>query len=355
MIGVVNKFKVLCRIGNMYISYHKGFLYKQYGLTADHIVMVPLPSSSKNRIFQKIRILERLLRLEPRIAIPLNSEEILLSYQGSLYRINCISNKVTKDHKLRRNMNNPLSFCVNGDTVLYGEYFTNDQREEVSIYQRVNNEWAKVFSFNAGEVLHIHQLVFDKFRNCYWIQTGDSDSESGIWQADLAFEHVKPVFRGKQMFRSCFLTPMKNHLVYATDTPLEQNYIYVIEEISPGLWGKPQVVSELPGPCIFGKIIDDSRIAIATSVEPDPRLSMFRYRITNKLGPGVKDQYSHIFIGSPLIGFKEIFKGKKDVFPMNLFQFGNYQFPYINDSEYLYVTGQSIKGQDGRTCAIEIV
>ena len=352
--GIANKYKVLCKVGDVIISYHKGLLYKQNDMTEKHSIMMPLPAPLIKRILQKIRILERLLRLEPRIAIPLNAEEILLSYQGTLYRINCVTNQMVVDHKLRKTMNNPLSFCINGNTVLYGEYFRNDQHDEVSIYMRDNNRWEKVFSFKAGEVLHIHQVVFDKYRNCYWIQTGDSDSESGIWQADLKFEHVVPVFKGKQMYRSCFLVPMTDCLVFTTDTPLEKNYIFISNELEFGVWDEPRVICEIPGPCIYGSVIDDNHIAIATSVEPDPTLPTLRYRISYKLGGGVKDRFSHILIGNPKAGFKDIHKGRKDLWPMNIFQFGNYQFPYMEDETFLYVTGQSIWKEDGKTVSIDI-
>lgn len=352
--GVVNKHKVLCQVGNLYISYYKGSLYKQNEMGGDTTALMPLPSSAKRRIIQKIRCFERLLRLEPRIAIPLNSEEILLSYQGILYRINCVTGQFYIDHKLRRTMNNPLSFCVNGDVIIYGEYFRNNQHEEVSIYKRENNRWTKVFTFNAGEVLHIHQVVFDKYRNCYWIQTGDSDSESGIWKADCSFKQVVPIFKGKQMYRSCFLVPMQECLLFATDTPLEKNYIFAINEAAPGIWNNPQAVCDIPGPCIYGKIIDDDLIAIATSVEPDPTLPLFRYRITYKLGKGVKDRYSHILVGNHKNGFKDVYKGRKDFWPMNIFQFGNYLFPYIEVTNHLFATGQSIRGEDGKTVIIDI-
>jgi len=66
------------------------------------------------------------------------------------------------------------------------------------------------------------------------------------------------------------------------------------------------------------------------------------------LGKGVKDRYSHIYLGSPQNGFKEIMRAKKDIFPMTLFGFGNFQFPN-GLSDEIIMTGHGLEKYDGKT------
>jgi len=350
-IKVIDDYKFLCDVNKQIVSYHKGGIYKQDSLYSRHEKIVDLPLHIMFKIAAKIRPLERLLRLEPRLALRVDDEHFLLSYHGCIYRIDLNSGELIQEHKYRRNMNNPLSFCRNEEKILYGEYFGNTKRESVSVYSREKNRWEKIYTFPAGEILHIHQIIYDKYRDCYWVLTGDDDSESGIWCSDTKFEFVRPIFKGKQLYRSCFLVPYENYIIYATDTPIEENYL-LISEIHGGKWSEPKILHKIPGPCIYGKILSDECFVIATSVEPDSNLPIYRYRISYKLGEGVEDRYSHIIKWSMDTGICELAKGRKDVLPMNLFQFGNYQFPECGTANGITATGQSISGQDGKTVLI---
>ena len=58
--------------------------------------------------------------------------------------------------------------------------------------------------------------------------------------------------------------------------------------------------------------------------------------ISRKRGEGIKDMYSHLYVGSAIAGFKEVYKEKKDIWPY-LFQFGVIRFPYgLNSTSKLY-------------------
>lgn len=63
----------------------------------------------------------------------------------------------------------------------------------------------------------------------------------------------------------------------------------------------------------------------STSVEPDSNITDLRYEFTNKLGPGVKDRYTHLYsvkVDAAGVHAEEIFKAKKDILPMGAGQFG---------------------------------
>ena len=349
---VINKYKILCQIGGTFVSYYKGKLFYHKAIDSEPVFLLCLPKKKK---LPNWRIIERALRLEPRVAISLNDTEFLLSYQGEIYRINLVSSIIVSEHIYRKGVNNPLSFCEISGRILYGEYFGKRSNSDVRIYERNKlGKWNPVYSFPNGSVVHIHHVVFDKYRNCFWILTGDTDDESGIWKATNDFSVVEPFLVGKQIYRSCFLVPEIDGFSYATDTPLYKNAIYKV------LLNNNNFVNitkkyEIPGPCIYGKVIDEDRYILATSVEPDPCLSKYRYRITRKLGHGVMDYYTHIIVGYSSGKYEEIIKFKKDLLPIWLFQFGNVQFPPIAmDKRLVYLTGQSLKKISGKTVEIQI-
>lgn len=299
--------------------------------------------------YNRIKILERLARKEPRCAAKIDDDHILVSFEGNILNY-CISkNIITLEHKYSKGMNNPLEFLIMDDPVsgekkvFYGEYIWNDTKGPVDIYRRKKGVWESVHTFPDNSITHIHNLVFDEHKNGFFILTGDEDSESGIWFADYNFKSVKPVLVGSQQYRACVAFPDEHGLYYATDTPLENNYIYRVELDADMNVVNHKRVYDMPGPCIYG-CRHNGDMFFSTSVEPDSSLSTWRYRLTYKLGAGVRDRNTHIIKGSNNGKFEEIWQFKKDLLPIWLFQFGNVLFPK-NDSKELYMVLQStVKG-----------
>lgn len=351
---IISNKKILCKVGNYYISYKAGVLYRHRRLGGNAERLLSLPASKIKSVMVKNRLCERAFRLEPRLAMAISNSNFLLSFQGKVYCIDLEGN-FDVEHLYRDGMNNPLGFCFFDGRVIYGEYFGNKNYEEVCIYERnARGHWGMKYAFRPGEVLHIHQIVPDTNRSCFWILTGDADSESGIWRADFDFRTVVPIFRGKQKYRSCFIIPTEEGLAFATDSPLEKNGIYYTKENSSGMWEKPQLIYELPGPCIYGTSLLNGKYVLATSVEPDSSVPSLQYSITDKLGKGVNDRFTHLVTGNPRDGFKELVKFKKDYYKMGLFQFGNVMFPNNIMENRCIFTGQALKKIDGKTVVVDI-
>ena len=276
----------------------------------------------------------------------------MISFNGSLYRYEIDKNLFVAEHHYQSEVNNPLNFCVIKENhivlkVLYGEYFWNEKKGPVSIFCRENNKWTKVYTFPEKSITHIHNIIFDDIRNVYFILTGDLNEESGVWVADLNFERVKPLLLGQQRFRSCVAFPTRKGLLYATDTPLEKNYIYEVCIDSNMNVSEINSISELQGPCIYGTNYNN-KFYFSTSVEPDSTLSKWNYRFTNKLGKGVLSRYSYIVEVDHNCDVKTICSLKKDGFPMWLFQFGNIHFPE-NEMFPLMFTSQALRGGHNKT------
>ena len=305
----------------------------------------------------KTRLFERLLRLAPRLCISLSSSVFLLSCKGSLYRIDAEKKTIIRETDYPPGTNNPLYFCrfeEDGEqTIAYGEYGSNPERKAVKIFWRKKDCWSELFRFPEKTIMHIHNILNDAERNCLWIFTGDMDSESGIWQYDKRSGELQPFLVGSQQYRACYGFIEGDNLFFATDTPLQNNAIYKVD-----LNTREMVMEfDMPGPCIYGvsKMIKGERVHLfATSVEPDSSLPFFRYFHTYKLGAGVREHYSHIIIRYSDGRYSDIFRWRKDFFPMWLFQFGNCQFPDVPMSDgKILINPTALSHMDGGTFCLE--
>lgn len=349
------KGKLLCICKEYRVFYRTGKIWV-IGLEEEVLYTFHVLSGIK-RICSYIRIFERMMRLEARCAIQIAKDQLLISCNGKIYHVDVKNKTYVIEHEYGKGMLNPICFCETDEVpntaveVLYGEYIWNEKKEEVNIWGREDGRWKILNSFPKGTITHIHQIVYDKYRRVYLIATGDSDEESGIWSMDTEFQEIVPIVRGKQMFRSCFLFPVEDGIIYATDTPLAENAIYKVEYESNSV----KKIQDIPGPCIFAKEIENGFV-FATSVEPDSSLPTMRYRMTYKLGAGVKDRWSHIFVYEDGL-IREIDKYKKDTWPMWLFQFGNCQFANNYNEEQadiVYIVPTAVKKYDGKTIAVKV-
>ena len=210
----------------------------------------------------------------------------------------------------------------------------------------------KKYEFPLGTIQHIHGILADNQNNRVLILTGDKNEESCIWEAKNNFQSIKKLIGGSQKYRSCVAFFYGNDILYATDTPLEQNYVYRYKidtnEISE--------VLKLQGPCIYGASFQDEygeqQYIFITSVEPDASMHGWKYRLTYKLGKGISDRYSYINLLSSSGEKRVLMRGKKDLWPIWLFQFGNFRVAETDCG--FAVTGQALKHYDERTLEFDI-
>ncbi len=351
------KNKLICFSGQYYIFSKGPQLYIFKGLEETQAKSVSLPVSWSRKILGSSRLLSRALRMEPRCGIFINEDIALVSYHGSIYRIDCNKGQIEEEHRFCPEMNNPLCFIkiegVNGftDGIYYGEYFLNHQGKAVNIFRRNDDgSWKVVYTFSAGRIYHVHGIIPCSQKESVYILTGDKDYESGIYEAKNDFKDIKVIANGKQAYRSCIALPIDNGLLYTTDTPLEDNYLYQLDFDTKEI----KAVIPIAGPCIYGKVISDTEMLFSTSVEPDSRITGLRYEFTYKLGKGVKDRKSHLYYvkwNGTDAQAKEIFAAKKDIIPMGAGQFGTMMFP--SGEGKIFVTGQALCKYDNKTILLD--
>ena len=341
----VIKRTVLYMDDNGMLSYKGGSLI--YSLGNKDQFRVPLPLSAWKKICAHIRPAERFLRLTPKCVEKIDDKHLVVSYSGCVYNLDLEKQELKEEHRYCSMMNNPLFFTkvegVEGftDGILYGEYPININRNPISIFRRdVKGNWEKVYTFN-GNILHIHNLVPDKERGCIYILTGDEDKESAIWEARNDFQEVKPIVIGSQQYRSCVAFPVKGGLLYATDSPLEQNSIYHLNVES----GKVTKLKDLTGACVFG-LEKDGRYYFTADVEPDASIPYWMYWLTYKLGKGIADRKVRVVAGNLEEGFDVVAEFQKDNWPYTAFQFGNVMYPKCEIEGKVLIQPVAVKKYD---------
>lgn len=346
----LGKYRPLCHTDHGLLLYRSSKLYLMdyENESIEYLCSLPL-DGTKNILASKSRLFERMFRSYARSSIAVNNGA-LVTYNSGIYYVDFDNITIKREHDFCTGMNNPIGFAeinnIKGfdDCIAYGEYTGNPSAGPVSIHTRnKSGEWSRAYTFEKGTIKHIHAIVPDHFRNNVLILTGDADKESGFWVAENNFKTVRPLIFGEQRYRSCAAWPQKEGILYATDTPLENNYLFFISESNN--W-QPEIVYEMPGPCIFSAKIGDVYY-FSTSVEPDSNIKGKRYLFSYKLGNGVKERKSYIIAGSLKKGFRSICSFKKDVLPMTLFEFGNVMFPNGSFTDKLYFYTNSVCKYDG--------
>lgn len=235
----------------------------------------------------------------------------------------------------------PLNLCfAPSGNIYFGEYFQNMEKQAVHIYCSKDNgqNWHIAYTFEAGNINHIHGLFFDKYTNRIWVATGDRENECIIGYTEDEFNTFVEVFRGGQEYRTCQLFFYKDFIVFGTDTQYQQNVI-------KKFYRKTLEIIELQK--VQGSVIKGGQVGdvafISTTVEP------------SKVNT---DKYAHLWVTKDGLHWEERFKAEKDWLPATLFQFGTFEFPQyygIEKLERLYFSGRALKGLDGKTTYIDLV
>jgi hypothetical protein len=295
--------------------------------------------SKKERFFGKSKLAYRLLRLGVRAAEAIDENHIILSVGNMLFELDLVSGKLSDGYFCGEGIR-PLVFTKVDNIhsidrgIYFGGYLGNRDKNPVSVCKREDvDKWQIVYTFPQGEINHVHNIVSDPFRQCLWIFTGDFDKSAAIWKVTDNFAKVEYVVCNNQKYRGCVAYALPEGLLYATDAPFQENFIYLFNPDDLTL----KSIYPLHGSCIYGCKWKD-RYVFSSTVEGDGRnTSKMEFFFGRKRGGGIKDKYVHLYAGNMQNGFREIYKEKKDSLPYYTFQFGVFKFPYgENNGDALY-------------------
>jgi len=231
-------------------------------------------------------------------------------------------------HRIERGTR-PLHITAAPDgRVLWGEYFDNAQRAEVHIYQSCDQgiTWEVAHTFPARSIRHVHNIVYDRWDDCLWIFTGDYGSECKIIRASRDFASLDEVTAGNQQARAVAAVVAAEGIYFASDTPLEKNFIYFLDRR-----GKIHTQAPIPSSSIYS-CRNRNAIFFSTMVEPS---EVSLTRLVNLTGS---------YNGT---NWQKIAAWRKDRWPMRLFQYGNAVLPDgDNSTEFLAATTAAVQNAD---------
>ncbi|HEX6803133.1 MAG TPA: hypothetical protein VF133_05580 [Terriglobales bacterium] len=213
----------------------------------------------------------------------------------------------------------------------WGEYFDNRDRDEVHIYASADAglTWDVAYTFAKHSIRHIHNLVYDPWERCLWIFTGDYGRECRVLRASTDFRSVDAVIAGNQQARAVAAVVTEAGLFFASDTPLERNFIYKMDRR-----GRIDKLHALPSSSIYACQNRDG-IFFSTMVEPS------HVNRTREVA---------LFGSSDGLQWNAFASWHKDRYPMKFFQYGNAFLPDgKNTTALLAVTTIATENSDLQT------
>jgi hypothetical protein len=153
------------------------------------------------------------------------------------------------------------------DTVYFGEYSTTPRPHRVRIIEGTDDgkTWKIAHTFPPGEIFHVHSIQYDPFRSCYWITTGDHDSESKILYSHDGFKTLRELGAGTQDWRVVSLMITKENLFWGSDNDIGPAGIF--------RWNfadqKLTKLTEIGKPSYYSTIMKNGTLVLSTTYEPE--------------------------------------------------------------------------------------
>ena len=320
------------------LAWHGELLYLSRGYDV-YVARVVAPPFQLQRIatyapgFQRsltspFKLSSRLLRDGFHTLAALPSGNLVGAVPGAIVTLKSGEQEFHVTHRITRGTR-PLHITAAPDgRVLWGEYFDNAQRAEVHIYQSRDQglTWEVAYTFPARSIRHVHNIVYDCWENCLWIFTGDYGSECKIIRASRDFSSIGEVVSGNQQCRAVAAVVSSKGIYFASDTPLEKNFIYLLDRS-----GKIHTLEAISSSSIYG-CRNRNGMFFSTMVEPSP----------------VNASNEVTVIGSNNgANWQRIASWRKDRWSMRLFQYGNAFLPDgENTTEFLAATTIAVQGAD---------
>ena len=220
--------------------------------------------------------------------------------------------------------------------IYWGEYFYNRERAEVHIYASIDGglAWQIAYTFPAGSIRHVHNIIYDRWGDCLWILTGDEGAECKVLPASCDLRSIEVVLAGNQQARAVAAIPTETGLYLSTDTPSEKNHVYRLDRA-----GNVEQVGDLASSSIYGCRVGKAMF-FSTMIEPSVVNASREVQIAGS---------------SDGANWQVLASWKKDRLPMRYFQYGNAFLPGgENSTRYLAATTIAVERDDLVTTIWEV-
>jgi len=273
------------------------------------------------------------------VAMPntqINERTMVGAVPGALVTRSRDSDEFLVTHRIRRGTR-PLHIArVPSGQIYWGEYFDNRERAEVHIYASIDHggTWHIAYTFAAGSIRHVHNIVYDRWGDCLWILTGDVGAECKVLRASCDLRSVETVLSGNQQARAVAAIPSRGGLYFSTDTPSEKNHIYRLDRA-----GIVERIGDLASSSIYGCRVGEAMF-FSTMVEP------------SNVNTGRTVEIAGSRDGT---NWQVLADWTKDGWPMRYFQYGNAMLPDgENSTRYLATSTIAVETDDLVTTIWEV-
>jgi hypothetical protein len=276
----------------------------------------------------RYRLSSRLVRDGFHALTALPSGVVIAAVPGAILTLSPGDRKFRCTHQIRRGTR-PLHITTTPQGAVYwGEYFDNAERDAVRIFgsSDAGATWSIAYEFPQGAVRHVHNIVYDRWNDCLWVLTGDYGEECRVLRASCDFRKVEVILCGNQQVRAVAMVITGDFLYFATDTPLEANFVYRMDRT-----GALQKLAGISGSSIYGCSVGDA-VFFTTMVEPSEANPDANVRVYGARGD---------------LDWPSLVSWQKDPWPMRFFQYGNAFLPDgDNQSTYLAATTVAVEEAD---------
>jgi hypothetical protein len=287
-------------------------------------------------VTSRSRLTYRLVRDGFHALAVLDDKTMIAAVPGAIVTRTPESNQFRLTHGILRGTRPLHITAVPNGNIYWGEYFDNHARAEVHIYASADRgqTWHSAHTFPAGEIRHVHNIVYDRWADCLWILTGDEGTECKILRADRDLRFIETVLFGNQQARAVAAIPAENGLYLSTDAPSEQNHVLCLDRT-----GRVEKIADLASSSIFGCRTANA-LFFSTMAEPSPVNS------TREV---------HLAGSANGTDWQTLARWEKDSLPMRYFQYGNAILPDgDNRTNYLAASTIAVKHADLVTTLWEV-
>ena len=208
--------------------------------------------------------------------VQLNNGTIIIIYD-KIYRYEPQSNTgvasnvfALSSQKIYPPLRNGIAIEPISNNAYFGEYVNGIKRAIRVIRISDNGEKTEVcYTFEKGEIKHIHGIFWDKYRQRLWVTTGDSNQESSFYYTDDEFTTVHKFRGGDQSWRAVSLIITENHLVWGMDAGKDApsdaiNHVYRLDLTT----GDRQQVATIGNPAYHMVQTESGAMIMGVTFEP---------------------------------------------------------------------------------------
>jgi hypothetical protein len=334
------RIKIFARVGHLhFIDDATGDVIRSYGGRIEGVLDGKPFSVNVGKfwlnLLSRIRFISRLLRIHRINVLRISKSKLLIIYMNDVFVFELPTDVLIKVHHFPlTHYVHTQSISVHEGRIVIGEYGNVGKSKSVGVLISLDGgtTWNFKNLFEQGYVKNILAIKFDVHDQHYWVFTGDSDSESGIYRFDLRFNLQNTVGKGLA-FRAISSFHLADKVVWLTNNPFGTSLVQTYDRVS----GTISTGALLPGPVWYSAQLGTD-IYCCTAAED----------VAGAAGDNVYLLHSHDYIN-----WSVLYQFKKDSMNKKLFLYGLGTFPQMGEANTTaYLNLDAVEDFDG--CIIEL-